>query len=289
MKRWISGSLAFVFALATGVFAASLFVAWDAYFREAKTQSCPLTTERTEPIVASSEEECPVFRPEFLNLPNWEDIEYPDTTEKVLDYFEIDAIDNHIKARERMLVFAEDNGKLSLRDSHVSLKGRTTEHGQKMVDLRFNVPGKPILAFRDFAALEQRPVQTVFVQALHVGYEDQEGRLEKPFMRSFSLMGTEYSLRVSSGQRKNGERAGVLVLAANGTEQIIHIGPHWSDVGPSLGDLVWAGDMDGDNKLDLLINHSSSEEGSGSSLFLSSQAVQGQLIKLAAVFGGGGC
>lgn len=289
MKRWILGSLAFVFALATGVFATFLFMAWDAYFREAKTQSCPHTAERTEPIVALSEEECPVFKPEFLNLPDWEEVEYPDTTEKVLDYFEIDAIDNHIKARERMLVFGNDNGQLSLKYSRVSLKRRSTEHGQKMVDLRFNIPGKPILAFRNFGALKERPVQTVFVEALHVGYVEQEGRLEKPFMRSFSFMGTDYSLRVSSGQRKNGERAGVLVLAANGTEQIIHIGPHWPDVGPSLGDLVWAGDMDGDNKLDLLINHNSSEEGSGSSLFLSSQAVQGQLVKLAAVFGGGGC
>lgn len=300
MRRWISGFFVFPIALFISLSAFHIVTSQETHieffsFRvpTLKTLETPVNLVEFAPAIEqevtvhSCEEECPEFTPEFVNLPNWQDIEYPDTSEKVIDNFELDF--NSVKNGERMLVFVNHKGRFSLKNSRAKLKLRTTEYGEKFHDILFDIPGKPILAFKNFAPLRERIVVTAFAQNYHVDDNEKEGRLETGYSRSIRLFGSDYKLRVSNGQRRSGDRVGVLVLSVNGVDSVIHVGPYWPDSGPALGDLIWAGDIDGDKKLDLLVNHSSSEEGAGSSLFLSSQAERGQLVKLAAVFGGGGC
>lgn len=53
--------------------------------------------------------------------------------------------------------------------------------------------------------------------------------------------------------------------------------------------LLWAGDIDGDGKLDFVISDESDNGGSSISLFLSSFAKPGELVGFAAVCGSSGC
>ena len=52
---------------------------------------------------------------------------------------------------------------------------------------------------------------------------------------------------------------------------------------------MWAGDLDGDGKLDLLLNLSTHYNLDSHRLFLSSMAKKGQLVGEAAVFDAVGC
>jgi hypothetical protein len=62
--------------------------------------------------------------------------------------------------------------------------------------------------------------------------------------------------------------------------------PSFPSTAPYIG---WAGDLDGDGKLDLLVNTSNSENGSELTLYLSSKAKKGALAGLVARFEHGGC
>jgi hypothetical protein len=101
--------------------------------------------------------------------------------------------------------------------------------------------------------------------------------------------GGEYLLTVDSVQMASVEAPdpvpySVLTLALGGITQRLSTTP--DHVGLRL---LWAGDVDGDGKLDLLLDLPSSENASEHRLFLSTAAGKGELVRQVAVFETVGC
>jgi len=81
-----------------------------------------------------------------------------------------------------------------------------------------------------------------------------------------------------------------LVLSAHGQRQQLAVLSRDGDVPDFKGlRLIWAGDLDGDGKLDLLVDITNHYNGSGSALFLSSKAKSGEIVGLAAKLETVGC
>jgi hypothetical protein len=77
------------------------------------------------------------------------------------------------------------------------------------------------------------------------------------------------------------------MLQSGGTEQIPY---EWPDgFSDQHCELFWAGDLDGDGRLDLVMNLSGHYNVSETTLFLSSTRQQGKLVRKAAVFRIVGC
>ncbi len=78
-----------------------------------------------------------------------------------------------------------------------------------------------------------------------------------------------------------------LVLTFGASNQVLYsLAGCGDDAGWSL---IWAGDLDGDGKLDLYVNVTQHYNVSERKLFLSSQAQKGQLVKEIAEFVTTGC
>ncbi len=104
---------------------------------------------------------------------------------------------------------------------------------------------------------------------------------EKPLELTCRGCGPGYSLRLDSSTPSR------LLLQSGGTEQILY---EWTDgFIDQHCELIWAGDLDGDGRLDLVMNLSGHYNVSETTLFLSSTRQQGKLVRKAAVFRIVGC
>jgi hypothetical protein len=83
------------------------------------------------------------------------------------------------------------------------------------------------------------------------------------------------------------EKPSRLVLESGGVEQVLYEWP--SGLLDQHCKLVWAGDLDGDGKLDLFMILSDHYNVTGSTLFLSSRSSSGKLVELVAAFITMGC
>ncbi|MES1244805.1 MAG: hypothetical protein ABUT39_24570 [Acidobacteriota bacterium] len=134
--------------------------------------------------------------------------------------------------------------------------------------------GEPILMVRNIAGLKPGPVRTFFLgmaalrpeNTLHLGSEEGELWLAEEK--------EGYSIAFSKGP--NGFKA----------PQILRADTYDSDGPPTLH---WAGDLDRDGKLDLVIDITNHYNLSRMALFLSSLAKEGELVGLAGFFDSGGC
>jgi hypothetical protein len=75
-----------------------------------------------------------------------------------------------------------------------------------------------------------------------------------------------------------------LILEADETKQILNVSNE-----DDLGSLYWVGDLDQDNKLDFFITPYMKENISESSLFLSSEAEENNLVEKIATMVTSGC
>jgi hypothetical protein len=81
-----------------------------------------------------------------------------------------------------------------------------------------------------------------------------------------------------------------MTLSANGTSQRLFVFDNDPDAGDFKGlRVIWAGDLDGDGKLDLLVDVSNHDNASDTALYLSSKARRGELVGLAATLHTVGC
>lgn len=81
-----------------------------------------------------------------------------------------------------------------------------------------------------------------------------------------------------------------LTLSANGTSQRLFVFNEDADAGDFKGlRVIWAGDLDGDGKLDLLVDVSNHYNGGDTALYLSSKARNGELVGQAAKLQTVGC
>jgi len=98
-----------------------------------------------------------------------------------------------------------------------------------------------------------------------------------------------YRLRIADKRTRDSDppKASRLLLERNGVEQILYEWPE--GLLDQHCELVWAGDLDGDGKLDLFMNLSDHYNVTEATLFLSSRSRADKLVEPVAVFRTVGC
>jgi hypothetical protein len=149
-------------------------------------------------------------------------------------------------------------------------------------------PGKPVFLVKGATMLKPGPATTIYQGGeaeKHVLVDSQNLASRKP--RQLKFGDQEYQLKVlarkaGAAENPNAELVKLQLALVSGKQtQIIHAPDSLYDM--TVWRLLWAGDVEGDGKLDLYVQ---SEHGAfiESLLFLSSQAKPGQLVKEVAKF-----
>ncbi len=239
------------------------------------------------------------FDPEFRDLPNFDEIDYP-WNDKLIDlmqfeggiYRESEVI---AKTGENWLTLVERNGETSLVPAKAKVRrlDSTSWPGdEKDVRLSFTKSGYHILALRNVAGVLKGRVDTVYRQPSQEEI-DRWGldlsTMEVGSSSKLDLAAKRYILRASTGKTKDGTELAVLVLTTETQEQVISSVPYARGEGNFVGNLLWAGDLDRDGKLDLYFEPYNEKGGMGSQLFVSSHARPNELVKMVATFGVAGC
>jgi len=295
MKRWIFWSIASVLTFLFGcaiVFAVSII--WK-----------PATQDRQLPVLADGpvESKPDDLVPEFRDLPNIKDVDSPTLNAELVDTleYENEYRDGEITAKsgEIWLGLFVGKGKFELRNEKVEVilhhKSIDPENGD-WLRFKFKRQKNPIFLVRNTNLLNPGPVNSLY----HRPSQGEITRrnlpiksMDRGYKESYWLRDEEYTLRVTSGITRDNSEVNVLVLETGDSSQVVTYNSYFKDTNTnynSIGDLLWVGDLDGDGKLDFYISEFGYEKGGfGSSLFLSSAAGKGQLVKLIASFGTSGC
>lgn len=237
--------------------------------------------------------------PEFTDLPNYEDIEFPAPEKKLIDVLETGAVyrQSEVIARtgETWLTLFENGRKYSLRNSRATVQRlRSTSYpgDEHDVRLKLDQPGTPIFAVKNLKTLKPGPVVTLYHRPSPKEIESRNlpiGAIESGFEQVFDLGKRTYTLRTGTGSMKDGRTVIVLVLEFENQSQAVAYNVHSPNDKGVIGNLMWVGDLDNDGKLDLYFDEYNEKGAFGVGLYLSSEADEGKLVKLAATFGMAGC
>jgi hypothetical protein len=144
----------------------------------------------------------------------------------------------------------EENGKMTGHDVKISGPGEAV----------FALKGNPFARLGEVVALSSAPTNDL---------------IENP--RTLQFMNSTYTLATTNAAPADqGYMGAQLMLTADGVAQMLYQLPENPDM-PSWS-LLWAGDLDGDSKLDLYLDVSHHYNVSEKRLFLSSLAKPGQLV-----------
>ena len=139
---------------------------------------------------------------------------------------------------------------------------------------------KPVFLLSGASMLNRGAVTSVFSEERSLGNGD---------VINLNLGGNKYQLRVISNDptpaRYLVHNSKLLLTGRTKSQVLFSVGEH-TDAGWSL---LWAGDLDGDGKLDLYMDLNTHYNTSQRRLFLSTQATRGSLVKEVAVFSIVGC
>lgn len=149
-----------------------------------------------------------------------------------------------------------------------------------------NGKNQSVFLLKNANFLKQGKVKTVFYGDRENSYE--EMKITNQTNKTFKLNDITYNLFVTTDEEKEGwvNETSELILTDGKTEQIIY--PH-SRCADCSWSIYWAGDLDGDGKLDLYFDLNEHYNVSQKRLFLSSQAEKGKLVKEVANFRIVGC
>lgn len=149
---------------------------------------------------------------------------------------------------------------------------------------------QPLFLLKNSKKIKEGKVLTLFQgnYSDEVDFQDRTNVIYQGFIREFQIGERKYTLQTKDALTKSGEKMLALVLETEGKSQVVTYGYYFDET--YLGSLLWVGDIDGDGKLDLYMNDNSYEKGYfSSSLFLSSEAEKGNLVKESANFFTAGC
>ncbi|MGH9947478.1 MAG: hypothetical protein ACRD6X_09775 [Pyrinomonadaceae bacterium] len=296
MKRWIFWSFVSVATFLVGT------VLVYAYL----TLTAPIFT--AERVVENSVEikavevdakETNEFVPEFRDLDDYEILDYPEFPDNFIDLHNSGSLLRRSemvgKNGQKWLVMTEVNDRYAIRPSVAKvrqLKSISYVGDENDARISFGLPGNPIFAFRGIANVKPGKVTTVYLRPT---YDEIDRRnlpieaMKTGFKRELNLHENWYTLRVSLGQTINGVTVGVLVLENNGVQQVVarnYGEPKWGTI---IGDLLWAGDIDNDGKLDLYFDEFNEKGYFSGGLYLSSHSKGKELVRLVGLFGYAGC
>ncbi len=297
MERKLKFLVVFFSAFAIGVtaYGFSLLAAlmWELEAdaaRKAQTERLEIVTEK--PPTPND------FVAEFSDLPELDERTFPEWKPNLLDLWDtegsISDIDYDIKTGERWLVLAKNKERYVFKYAAAQRIKKKSKEGfdSGMFDIRFRVGGREVLATKRVPGLKPGPVNVAFRRPRAGEIEEAQlknGLLTLGTAREFNLNGKIWRLRVTTGQTRSGVRVGVLALSDGGSERIVDYSGYWEQTGIDLGDVLLAGDLDNDGKLDLYLENSAAEESSYTMLYLSSQASEHEHVRYVASFTYGGC
>lgn len=148
--------------------------------------------------------------------------------------------------------------------------------------MRFNDSLSAILMLTDQGALQPGPVKTLYLKpALNDdGMEIYGDGMFIGDWRDFNLGEADYRVRIAPATLKTGGKASLIVLERGSESQLIWFKTFFFP--DEVGELEWVGDMDRDNRLDLLFSSYAQNGGQLESfLFLSSFAKEENLVGFA--------
>lgn len=239
------------------------------------------------------------FVAEFHDLPDDEMLDFPEFPTNFIDIYNTQGLLRRTevvgKTGQEWLVMAETNGQYVIKSATASVRQLKTisyPGDENDAKISFGLSGTSLFAFRGIKNVHAGPVTTVYLRPTWDEIDRRNLPIEPMktgFKRELNLKENWYMLRVSYARTKNGEQKGVLVLENNGIQQIVARNSFELAYGATIGDLLWAGDIDGDGKLDLYFDEFNEKGYFSGGLYLSSHASEDELVKLAAVFGYAGC
>ena len=133
------------------------------------------------------------------------------------------------------------------------------------ITLESSTPGEPLFLLRGLPQLATKPVHTCFDRS-------ENGSLHEQNPILLTCEAAAYSVGVANKQ--------LLQLKHAAKTQTLFRWP--KGLMDQYAELIWAGDLDGDGKLDLFVNHSDHYSTMGLTLYLSTWAAPGQLVGRAA-------
>ena len=173
----------------------------------------------------------------------------------------------------------------SVRDEIVDEAGEKTGK-----EVGVNYGSEPIFLLKDPKNLSKGAVETLFYSdSTDETQQYSEQVLHNGSKKIFELKGQAFALKVvnEKSSDENDLTDAKLVLVSGDTEQILYQ-PTEDGFKAEFLSVLWIGDLDRDGKPDLFLDISR-ENQSGYTLFLSSHAEKGKLVKEVAAFGTVGC
>lgn len=153
--------------------------------------------------------------------------------------------------------------------------------------------GKALTFYRgvsdhDYNELRQRDITI---------YNGGHTTLDKDYQDTFVTPDKQtFELKVIKAKNKQGERILAIALSNRRIRQILYTTRTWDEGATSINDwsgqvgtLLWVGDIDGDGKPDFFLELTAHENSVWKALYLSSEAAEGEHVRLSAQFVISGC
>jgi hypothetical protein len=188
-------------------------------------------------------------------------------------------------ANRSAIVFFKRGEKFALERRPLTLGALRKTGTSEFFPVDFKNSPDVLFLLSDNGALRPGPVQTLYIQPWSSDVPDNKlffDGLRIGDSRSYRLGNTNYTVRVSTGPSSAAGPVAVLVLETPEQKQMIWFGTIFEKKN-EVGELEWVGDLDGDERLDLMFKYfEPNGGGSVHVLLLSSHAKQGNLIGPAA-------
>lgn len=282
-------------AVVLATFVLGVVIAWTWAGTDNDSTAYP---ESEDQFVESITTGKPAFVAEFSGLTDLEEIVYPEWEPNLLDLWETDdsisEFEYTIKRGEKWLVLTKKGDRYSFvrartRPSKVKAEdGSSTGH----IATDFKVDGIPVIAAKNIRNLNPGNVSIVYHRPplREIPDESRNASSLKPGdFREYLLGEVTWRLRVTTGLTASGEKVVVLVLGDGNSESIVYYSGFWAELGIDIGDVLLAGDLDNDGKLDLYLESTRLEESQSNYLYLSSHAETNRHVRYVAGFSFGGC
>ena len=195
-------------------------------------------------------------------------------------------------------LFKEDENYF-LRSTKIKISRIPDDNGENQSDemkksVKVGGKTKPIFLLKNFnTSKEKKQITTLFQgitwsdiledkgQFNHISYE-MLTKLNKDFNETYKIGESKFTLKVIEAKNQNNMEILALILEGEGKRQIIHTVQTKESF--DVGSLYWVGDLDSDGKPDFYLDLYGNDYMLGRTLFLSSKAEKGKLIKAVASF-----
>lgn len=277
MKRWIFGTSGFAIALAIGMWAG-----W----------SISPTNENAQPLVPAIETSRTGNEPpsETSPAPEFTNVKLPGEFENGDFYFLVPVYKGEAgfgkceltsDFKKPWLALFKRGSRYTLEPVNVRLGTPEKDDFGTYVPIQFRNSRDTSFLFEHNGEVRSGPVTTLYEMP---DGGDHGALLGYGFKKEFVIGDSRYVLRIGYGTTDTGSSIEIVVLESAGKQDLLYFRPQSFGSG-NFGRFEWVGDMDGDNRLDIIFTFFA-QNGGGKRyiLFLSSAAKGNHLVQPYAFF-----